>query len=327
MKIVKPRTEIVILTIVIAALLLYLALRDPDRVHYRLPELPAVTAGDIDRIEITRSAAAIKLEYKGGRWLLQPQGFASDPDRVKAIVDGIAGLKLTALVSESGNYFPYGLDRENAVAVKAFKDGRLLREFTIGSAAATYSHTHVLLAGDPRVFHAQGSLRGDFEQKADGLRDKTVMSFDKNEISAVEVRSGGENILLTKRDVPAAPGADGKPPQAPGAESAPGTAWLLADGRPGNGDGVNGVLDQLSRLRCEEYIEGKSRDDFQGPLFTLVLKGAKEYTLSIFPKAKEETSYAALSSESPYPFRLSSYQAETIMKKPSELATDTATAR
>jgi hypothetical protein len=327
MKIVKPRTEIVVLTIVIAALLLYLALRDPDRINYRLPELPAIAAGEIDRIDITRAAADLSLEYQGGRWLLRPQGFAADADKVKAIVDAIAGLRLTALVSESGNYFPYGLDKENAIAVKAYKNGRLLREFTIGSAAATFSHTHVMLAGDPRVFHVQGSLRGDFEQKVDGVRDKTVMRFDKDEIAAIELRSGGENVLLSKRSGPAEPGAGGKTPQQPVAGAAPGAEWVMTDGRPAKRDEVNRVLDQVSRLICEEFIEGKSRDDFKDPLFTLVCKGAKEYTLSVFPKAKEDVSYAALSSESPYPFRMSSYQAENIMKKPSDLVQETAAAR
>lgn len=319
MKFVKPRTETIVLIVVIAALLLYLVLRDPDRVNYRLPDLPTLTASGISRVEIQRADDAIALENKDGRWLIQPQGFVADPAKIKAIVGVISALKLTALVSESRNYFPYGLDKENTIRVKAFNNDQLLREFSIGSAAATYSHTHVALVNDPRVYHAQGAFRGDFEQKTDGLRDKTVLQFDKNEIAAMEIHSGGEKVLFTKHVKPIEVRAGEKQPQgqapAPNVEA----SWLMADGKPGNRSELNGIIEQTSQLTCEQFIEGKTKADFKEPVYTVLLKGNKDFTLSIYAKAEKEISYAAVSSESPNPFLLGSYQAENIMKKLADL--------
>jgi hypothetical protein len=316
MKSGKAKSEIIILGAVILALLLYLVLRNPDRMNYQLPGLPSMNRADISRIDITRAGLTIRLEKKDNLWVIQPQGFLSDPVKINAIMDAIANLRLTALVSESGNYVPYGLDKENEIAVKAYAHERLLREFSVGNAAATYSHTYVKLGDDQRVFHARNSFRGDFDQKADGLRDKTVLQFDKNEILAIEISSAGEKNLFTKNITPVQITAGEKGPQGRTATLPGEGAWLMADGRPGNNGELNGIIEQTSRLTCEQFIGGKTRDDLQGPIYTVLLKGHKDFRLIIYPKAEKEISYPAVSSESPYPFLLSAYKAENIMKKP-----------
>ena len=326
MKPMKAKSEYILLAVVIVALLLYLLLRNPDRVQYQLPALPAMARAELSRIDIVRSGQAIRLEKKDGRWLIQPQGYRSDPVRLEAIEDAVCNLRLTALVSESGNFFPYGLDREKVIIVKAYGQERLLREFSVGNAASTYSHTYVKLAGDHRVYHAEKSFRGEFERRVDDLRDKTVLTFDKNEISAVEIVSAGEAAVFTRNRLPVEIKADetkagdqADPPK--GAD-----AWLMADGNAANPGELNGIIEQASQLSCEGFIEGRAREDFREPVFTVRFKGHKDYLLSIFPKAETGTAYPAVSSESPYPFLLSSYKAENIMKKPGILKKETAPA-
>jgi hypothetical protein len=315
MKFIKAKTEYILIGIVIVAMLLYLGLRKPDRINYQLPGLPYIIKADISRIDIVKAGQLIRLEKKDGQWLLQPQGFSGDQVKINAIVDAIFNLSLTALVSESKNYFPYGLDKENEIRVKAYKNERLLREFSVGNTASTYSHTYAKLVNDPRVFHAKGSFRDDFDKKVDDLRDKTVLKFAKDEISAMEINSGAEKILFSKDVKPVAVNPNQGQPQ-PQAAPAPGEmAWLMADGKPGNSTELNGIIAQTSQLTCEQFIAGKTKDDFKDPIYTVVLKGRKDFTLSIYPKAEKETSYAAVSSEGPYPFLLSTYTAESIMKK------------
>jgi hypothetical protein len=327
MKTSKAKNEYFILGAVIVALLLYLALRKPDRMNYQLPGLPSIAGSGISRIDIARAGAALRLENEDGQWLILPMGFAADPAKVSAIVDAIANLHLTALVSESGNYAPYGLDRENEITVKAYEQELLLREFSIGNAAATFSHTYVKLAGDPRVFHARNSFRGDFDQKVDGLRDKTVLQFDRNEISAIEISSVAEKIVFTKNLQPVEVKADEKKALGQALPAPNGESWLMPDGKPGNSAELNGMIDQTSRLACEGFIEGKTKDDFAGPIYTVLLKGRKDFRLAIYPKGEKEISYPAVSSESPYPFLLSAYKAEGIMKKPVLLIRGTASGK
>ncbi|MBN2398826.1 MAG: DUF4340 domain-containing protein [Candidatus Aminicenantes bacterium] len=327
MKSSKTKTEYIILGVAIIALLLYLVLRNPDRMNYQLPSLPSVVKADINRIDIAKAGETIRLEKKDSQWLIQPQGFSSDPAKTEAIVNAIFNLSMTALVSESKNYFPYGLDKENEIVVKAYQNDRLLREFSVGNAASTYNHTYVKLANDPRVFHARNSFRSDFDRKIDDLRDKTVLKFDKNEIAAIEINSGAEKILFSKNVKPVAVKPNEEKQQDQAAPPKTEESWLMADGAPGNLSELNSIIDQTSQLNCEQFIDGKTKDDFKEPTYTVLLKGLKDFTLAIFPKQEKATSYPAVSSESPYPFLLSAYKAESIMKKPETLKNGQAAAQ
>ena len=326
MKLGKLKSETIILGIAIVAMLFYLALRNPDRMNYQLPHLAPVAKADIGRVDIVRAGQTVRLEKKDNGWSIQPQGFAADPAKANAIVDAIVNLNLTALVAESKNYSPYGLDRENAITVKAYGNERPLREFSIGNAASTYSHTYVKLDIDPRVFHARNSFRSDFDQKIDGLRDKTVLQFVKNEISTVEIGNAEGKIVFVKNFKPLLPKPGDKPAEGQAAPP-PEEFWQTADGKPANNDELNGLLEQASRLTCEGFIDGKGKEDFKEPLYTLRLKGGKDFLLSIFAKTEKETSYPAFSSESPYPFLLSAYKAESVMKKPDELTKEKSTTK
>jgi len=81
------------------------------------------------------------------------------------------------------------------------------------------------------------------------------------------------------------------------------------------------IFNELSKLVCSKYIEDKTKQDFSNPIYTITLKGNKLYSISIFEKIEEKESneYPAITSESPYPFKLSSYKVDNIMKKPEEL--------
>jgi len=104
----------------------------------------------------------------------------------------------------------------------------------------------------------------------------------------------------------------------------------MPDGEKGKKSQLDSLINQLTSLSCQEYIEDKTKEDFktQPPIYTLKLKGSKDYIITFFPKPEtkegEETpqggeKYPVISSENAYPFLLSSWKAEQIMKKPEDL--------
>jgi hypothetical protein len=108
--------------------------------------------------------------------------------------------------------------------------------------------------------------------------------------------------------------AQKKSDPAPGAKI---SAWQVADGRPVEETAVNQLLNAVSDLRCEKFINDRQKEDFTSPLFTLQLKGGQEYSLSIFAKtADKDTDFPAVSSGSNYPFLLSGSQVDRIMQDP-----------
>lgn len=322
------KKEYIILGVVIIALLLYLVLRNPDKVHYQLPELKPIDAGTLTKIEIIKTDHTLTLVKKEDRWLIEPKGYPTDETKIKEITDTVLNLTLTDLVSKAKNYTRYELDKEKAIHVKAFQGEQVVREFDIGKAAPTRNHTFVKLRDDDRVFHAAKSFRWNFDKKVGDLRDKVVMKLDKNEISEIEVDKEGQKHVFTKTAKPVETKAEEKKDEQPTpAEPQTETIWTKKDGKEGNKSQLDSILNQLSDLKCEEYIEDKGKGDFKEPIYTIKLKGKKDYILSIYEKFEKKEKegdkgvekYPVVSSENPYPFLLTKYTAEGLMKKPEDL--------
>ena len=316
----KIKKEFIILVAIIIALSLYLILRNPDRTNYRLPKVPAVAAKDISRIEISREGASIILKKELDIWHITPQRYLADAEKAEDMLDAISKLTLTALVSESKDYGRYDLTPDKKITVKAWTGDTLKRAFEVGKAATSFRHTFVKVDGDHRVYHAQDNFRDKFDQTLGDLRDKAVLSFNKEEIREIGLTKGEESIVLSRGELPAATDADQDPEVRSQAPPKTETVWKSADGKKAVESEVSGLLATLSGLRCDTYIDDRKKEDITDPISTIQLKGAKEYTISIYDKTdKDEKKYPAISSENDYPFLLSDWQAEKIMTAPDKI--------
>jgi hypothetical protein len=320
----KIKKEYIILVALIVALSLYLILRNPDRAHYRLPELPHFSAEDISSIEISKADKAFTLNKKDEQWYIAPKEYPADTNKIKSMTDVIEKLTLTALVSESENYERYDLTDDKKITVKAWTGDTLRREFEVGKAATTFRHTFVKLGGDHRVYHAQKYFRDTFDQTVDNLRDKNVLSFDKAEIAEIHITKADQSMVLQRREIPVEVSAseemDSQTESATKGEPEIETVWQNADGEKVNPSKISNILSTLSNLHCTKYVDDSKKEDFKDPIYNIQLKGAQEYTLSIFEKIDEnDSNYPALSSDNDYPFFLSQAQADNIMNSPEEL--------
>ncbi|MEJ2283383.1 MAG: DUF4340 domain-containing protein, partial [Desulfobacterales bacterium] len=194
----------------------------------------------------------------------------------------------------------------------------LERDVDLGKTASSFRHTFVKMAGDERVYHARGNFRNNFDISVDDLRDKAVLTMNTAEIQQIRISKDQQSQTLSKTPVPVSveDSATEKKPEATPASSQQ-SVWRAADGQPVDEAVVKQILSAVANLRCEKFINDRQKNDFTSPLFTLQLKGAQEYSLSIFAKtAENDTSYPAVSSGSDYPFLLSAGQADKIMKDP-----------
>lgn len=311
----KVKKEYAILIAIIIAVSLYLILRNPDRTHYQVPELPHLAKNVISKIEISRQETSIELHKKKNRWYIVPQGYKADTGMVKQMLDIIEKLTLTVLVSDSRNYSRYDLDDNKNIKVRAWMGDRLIREFEVGKAEASYRHNFVKIAGDDGVYHAPGNFRGIFDQTVDKLRDKIVLSFDRTEIREIRITKGQQLTVFSRKQSPvkvsAGQEADAESPPSPKVE----TVWQTAEGKELDETQVRELFAPLSRLSCWKYIDDRKKEDFTSPIYTFQLKGMQEYTVSIFAKTdKNAETYPAVSSENDYPFLLFDWQADDLMK-------------
>lgn len=318
----KIKKEFFILGIIICGLLLYIFQRNTDRIIYQLPDITPLAKKEISTIEVSKGEIPIILKKKDDKWYFDPQGYLADSNKVTGMLDSIEQLTLAALVSESKSYNRYDLDDQNKLQVKAWQGETLKRDFGVGKTASGSQHTFVRLANDDRVYQAQENLRTKFEYTVDNLRDKTVLAFNSSEIQEIKVTKGAESMTLirTQETGENSPSKEddiksAKPP--PGAEK---TTWQTANGKKVDDTRVNRLLSTLSKLNCQKYIDDRKKGELTDPAYAIVLKGTQDYSLSIFAKTGEGNGhYPAVSSGNDYPFELSKWQAEELMKAPDEI--------
>ena len=317
----KIKKEYIILVLIIAALCVYLVMHRSDRTFYQLPDVPQVSQKEITKLQITKGKTAIVINKQGDDWYIAPAEYPADAAKVKTMLDNVAKLTLTALVSESGDYSRYELSADQKINVKAWKGDTLERDIDVGKTAPSFRHTFIKTAGDDRVFHAQGNFRNAFDLTVDDLRDKTVLKIKPEDVQQVQITKENQSLTFTRTQPPVAVEASKAEKSADKtASQAKEPMWQSADGRAVDASVLNRMLNSLADLRCDKFIEDRKKEDFTAPIISLLLKGAQEQRLSIFAKSAEKDSGSpAISSANNYPFILSDGQVDRLMKAPSEI--------
>lgn len=313
----KFKKEYIILICLLAGLSIYVFSQRSGRRYYELPRLAMVSAKDVTRIDIERPGGGLVMNREGDKWTLTEKAYAASDAKIHELLKIFEDFSLSALVSESKSYERYDLGPEKKITVKAYAGTRLVREFEVGKAASSLSHTFVKLPGDDRVYQAQSNFRDDFESPLDQLRDKKVLSYKEDDIAALTLTRNATALEFVRKEIPQ-PEPERKDPQEKG-EATPAAAsdkkfeWGRGDGKPVDSSKVSRTIHTLSDLLCQKFIEAKTLADFKNPDITLTFKaGEATHTLTVF--AKEEDHYPAISSQSPYPFLLSSWQVENLLE-------------
>ncbi len=309
----KIKKEYVILAGVMVALILYLVLHRSNRTHYKLPDITEISGKQISKLEIGKADKTLALNKKDTTWYIDPKGYPADSDKVKNMLDVIEKLTLTALVSESKNYVRYDLTDGKKITVQAWKGKTLSREFDIGKTANTYQHTFVRLATDSNVYHARGDFRRKFDQTVNDLRDKTVLSYTQKDIRDITLTKDKNTLTLAQKQISEQEGEKTAKADKTSEKTEAQIVWQDAEGKKTDTAKVDRLLSFLNPLECETYITDAKKDDFKNPTCAALLKGDREYSLSVFAKKdKDAKTHPAISSENESPFLLSESQVDSI---------------
>ncbi|MFC2166390.1 DUF4340 domain-containing protein [Acidobacteriota bacterium] len=305
----------VLFGVIVVLLVVLLSSGRRNKMSYRVPDLARVSEENITKIEISSAGETTVLSGKDSSWTILPQEYKADLDKISSMLSIIANLTLTELAAETKDYQRYELDSAKKITVNAYSGDDLVRTFDVGKVSSTYRHTFVRVGEDSRVYVARESFRSTFEVESGDLRDKTVMTFDQNEVTAILIEQENSTLNFSKTMIPA---------EAPSLEATEETAaqptegqeaWQTEDGTTGSKTDIDSIVSQMADLKCDSYIEGKSKDDFTDPIYSVKITGGKDYILQIFAKSEDEDNYPAVTSESPYAVFLPSWKADSIMKK------------
>jgi hypothetical protein len=307
------KKEYVILAIVIIGLSLYLFTRSKDRTHFELPDLAPVEAKTIDRLVFQKGDAVIELIRKDDSWFVGEKAYRADNIKVRNMVQATADLKITALVSESGNYDRYDLTENKKTTVRAYAGTAVLRSFDIGRGAPTNRHSFVRLDGDPKVYHARGHIHETFDATVDELRDETVLEIEQAEVNALVIEKAGRQLAIVKKETPVQKESDAKETGAP----KPVQQWQDQDGNAVDLAAVTSLLKEFKQLKCNDYMADDAKSTLKDPIWTITFTTADQQRhLSVFALPSDEAiEHPAVSSGSDYAFLLTKSRVEGFGKQ------------
>ncbi len=303
----KLKKEYIILFLIILALVLYLLSRKQDKIEYELPILNTIQTSEVSKIEILFKGNTLAINRTGDKWTLGSKGYRADKNRVKNILDFLERVIPVTMASDSKNYTRYGLDDDSKIEVSAFSNDSRIRKLDIGYSVSGHDYTFVRLENDHRVYHVKGKARNLFETDLDGLRDKTVLSFDRNSIKSIIMQKDDKTYEITVSSVEPLPSEERNEPEEPE------NPWRDNQGNEVNEDIPESILSTLTNLKCEKFLYDSQKTGSKKEVLKITLTGEKDYTLTIFEKADEDDEYSALSLESPDPFILSEWKAEKLI--------------
>jgi Domain of unknown function (DUF4340) len=185
----------------LAAYLYYVDASKPVGETEEKPKVFAVEADQIEELKVSTIAGGVaELKKSADGWYLTgPQQIRADDSEVTGITSNLASVTIQRVVEENpANLGDYGL-REPVAAVSFKAKGA--KEFTtlqIGTKTPTGSDLYAKTASDKKVFLVSGYLESTLNRTPFDLRDKKIISFDRDKLDRIEIRHGNSLVSLVK---------------------------------------------------------------------------------------------------------------------------------
>jgi hypothetical protein len=143
---------------------------------------------------------ATTLKKAGGNWqITSPVTGKADASEVSGITSNLATVEVTSVVADAPkDLAPYGLAEPKVqIAFKAGGD-KSERRLVLGTKTPTGGDLYARRGGERSVFLVPAYLESSFDRKTFDLRDKTLLSFDRDKVDRVELAHDDVKIELAK---------------------------------------------------------------------------------------------------------------------------------
>jgi hypothetical protein len=271
--------------------------------------VPAIAAGEVDTLEITKAGAKTVVKKEGATFkVTAPAPYAADQDGAKQAFEAIEKLEFGNIVTDQkAKHDEYEVGA-NAVRVVAKKGDKVLADLHVGK--VTNNATLVRPEGKDEVWQAIGALKYTFDKGPADWRDKTILSFDEGDAERLEVVSkAGGKIVLKKPAKGDGGAADGE--------------WAVVESSakvdPLDKTIAPGMISALYAWKANDFADAAKPEEtgLDAPELTVTvgLKGDKKKTILV-GKKKGEEDYFVKTADGPQVFLVKKYNLERINKRP-----------
>jgi hypothetical protein len=264
----------------------------------------AVAADKIDELRVKASSGDRTLLRKGpGGWqVTEPAAAKADEAEVSSITSNLASLEIQRTVDDKAvDLKQYGLAEPKVeIAFRAAGD-KADQTLLLGDKTATGGDLYAKYGSQPKVFLVSAYLESTFNKTTFDLRDKTILSFDRNKADAIDIATAGRTLRFAKS----------------------GEDWRLTVPVEAKADfgSVEGLLGRVQTAQMKAIVAPDAGDPkqygFDKPEATVVIGAGSSRATLVIGKAGEGGTYFARDQARPMVFTVESSLVDEL-KKPAD---------
>lgn len=215
------------------------ALRDATRpvIDFRDKTVLAFDRNAVTALEIAMRDETLAFAAADSKWTItKPRALPADPDVVRDFMDKLSGAKAKEFVAESPAALArWGLDQPTRVTVVTGKDkDRAGRTLAFGRVDPEKKGVYAMRQGDATVMLVPEEVWTAVPKTVATARDKTVIEFDRDKVTKLEVTSPKGTVSLARE----------------------GNRWKIVapEALPADQVEAGGVLFKLRDLRAQAFL-------------------------------------------------------------------------
>lgn len=209
---------------------------DREKAAARQGRVFAVEPADIKEVVLRRGSETVRLRREGDGWeMLEPLKSRGDRGSVDEVVTSVATAKMDREIADKpAALAEFGLDKPAAEATLIDKDGKE-RTLLLGTKSPTGVWIYAQERGRPNVIVVSDTVLRDVTRPVSDFRNKTVLTFDRKDVAALEVVLPDETLVVERTDD---------------------SQWKLTRPRPlrADGEAISEFFDKLTGARVKEFV-------------------------------------------------------------------------
>jgi hypothetical protein len=157
---------------------------------------------DVEEVEIALAGGGrTKVQKVDGTWqVVDPVQVPADEGELSSIASSLATLDVQQEVdSAAGDLSVYGLEPPRVDISFRMKGAKEPKRIHFGDKAPATGELYARLPDQKRVFLVPSYLESTFNKDTFALRDKTLLSFDREKVESLELTGGGTSMLFAKK--------------------------------------------------------------------------------------------------------------------------------
>src|SRR5687767_7691903 len=239
----------------------------------------SLKAEDIEDVQITTAdGQTARVQKADGTWkMTSPEAAPADQGELSSITSSLATLDIQRVVDENaGDLKQYGLEPARVEVAFRAKGDKEPRKIQLGEKTPTGGDLYARFPSQKRVFLVSSFLDSTFNKNAFALRDKTIITIDRDKVDRIEIVADKRSVTLAKT----------------------GTEWQIVAPLMARADfaAIEGSLERLSSAQMQGIVQADKADlkklKLEPPVATFTATAGSSRATLLFGNTENALLYA-----------------------------------